>query len=95
MLLEAERERSRAVTDARIAQGDAAALTSRLHALEGAAEAALERWEASEMALSVLRDASARLREQQTAHFTERATLQDRRICALSEQLARAASQAR
>ena len=95
MLLEAEKERSRSVADARIAQDDQAAMKTRLRLLECSVEAAHERWEAAEAELNVLRDASSRLRELQTSHFAEHTVLQGRRISALTEQLTHTTCQVR
>lgn len=95
MVLEAERERSKALVDSRIAAHDNSALLIRLHGLEGAAEAATQRWEAAASQLLAAQDAFTRLRERRAAHFVERAALQERRLDALTQQLTRSAGQVR
>jgi hypothetical protein len=93
MVLEAERERSKAVVDARISAQDNHALTTRLQSTEGAAEAATQRWEASAAQLLVAQDAYTRLRERRAQHYVERSALQDRRLDALTHQLTRSSAQ--
>ncbi len=87
ILLEAERGRSLAETDARIAASEALALRSRLCALEGTLERRTAQWEAACVAKTAGERMAASAAELRLLHFEQQTALRDRRIAALEDEL--------
>lgn len=87
MMLSAEAERSKAVTTARIANEDAAALNARLRAGEFAQLAAAHATDAAVAELAAHRNSAQQLQEAAAVQHSERVAAQLRRISALTEQL--------
>jgi hypothetical protein len=93
MMLDAEAERSRAVTLARIAAEDLVGASTRLSAMEISCEQATQKAQASSLQLSVYMRTSEASREQAVQHQGELLAMQAGRISALFEELERCGAQ--
>jgi hypothetical protein len=87
MMLEAESERSRAVTDARIAREDLAVAESRLRITELSREQAMQRADATTAQLAVLSANMETAHEMAMRHQADRLALQSKRISLLTEKV--------
>lgn len=87
MMLSAEAQRSQAVTTARIASEDAAALNARLRASEHAHLAAVHGADAAAAELAAHKASAQQCQEQTTQQHSERVAAHMQRISALTQQL--------
>jgi chemotaxis protein histidine kinase CheA len=87
MMLEAEAERSRAVTDARIAREDLAVVESRLRVTELSREQAMQSADAAAAQVAAMSANMETSHELAMRHQVERLALQSKRISVLQEQL--------